>query len=1167
MAEPAQTSAGAAAAAPDIKQEHEPTGLEGLDFNLSPELASKRPFEDVATGAVESSEAKRAKTEGQAEEDSLEDGLALLVQNALSNVGDLVDQFSAGPDPLPAPSTEPMDVDSAPTPEPRKVPATFALEPQRYIREMNMHALGNLAISLLLIVAQPPLEDTIKLIRNGDSDHGRSYRQLKQSLEQIRSLYTSKHVLSAHELEIHDADSRTLLELANLAQLGSWLIDGSQTSLDEADESFLSMFDCQVSDLPAGMEELYLGIMTQRAVESLAVKEPEKPSEEVLGEILMSGLEDRLRGQHGGNELTSADQHFVSSVQSRKETLQGEAKEQPEPTALREKHPLEELLRLYVKYVRERLAAVSHLGSKFGISTEIRDASVTADVISDTTVGHANTNTSANQADAEVDVDLDDLSSFFEKTASGLVQDALAGLTEETNEESTAEGGEHGAHTNGEAKATTGQTNGKIDLATDYKELEALVAESTSNYVRTTLHGLSPVPYQPTVPQSTTESMAAQLPYLQQLQQHQAQHPYYTSYSQPPPEPQAPAPAPGENLPPNQTCSSATLYDKARQAALSKTSSHTRREGSHSTRRPWSQDEEKALMAGLDMVKGPHWSQILSLFGHSGTISDILKERTQVQLKDKARNLKLFFLKTNSEMPYYLQAVTGELKTRAPTQAARKEAEERARMNSEEDQAKLQGILTLAGGLQHPPQGRATGSPATGITGSVVTPAQAAAAATSAQQQNQQQQASQWHTSAQAASRLHGAATASASTPASAQTTQATKPGVQATTQQVLQSMPQAPPRPQAQIPPQAHRPQPYGNQPHQLQYQHLQQAQQQARPQAQQQAQGQQGQQGQQQHPQQAQGQQNTQAQQQQQQQSPVVRSPATPQPGIPGAQPQRPLSAQGQAASQGHTPAAAQLQARAPAAAQQSAQAPPQVQVGAQRAQGQAQTQGQPQAQHPQSQLQPQARPQVQAAQAQAQAQARPAPVPAQGVQGHNQPVPAQAIQGRPAQPQTPSQPAQGQPPQSRPALTLPAQGQQGQQSQAPLQNNLQQPQRPQSQPQASPLALPVVARPPSAPANPQSQPPPAAASAPHGHPPQQQTQPQPQPQPQANHSSGAASAPPSQQAPPAQAPAPLVLPTQPIEAAPHKSQEETQADDNAAEVALLEGLQAVVAQSLAS
>jgi hypothetical protein len=164
----------------------------------------------------------------------------------------------------------------------------------------------------------------------------------------------------------------------------------------------------------------------------------------------------------------------------------------------------------------------------------------------------------------------------------------------------------------------------------------------------------------------------------------------------------------------------AALYEKARQAAVAKSSNTTRREGLHSTRRPWTPEEEKALMAGLDMVKGPHWSQILSLFGQQGTISDILKDRTQVQLKDKARNLKLFFLKTNSEMPYYLQSVTGELKTRAPGQAARKEAEEKARMNLEEEQARIQGIMTLAGGLQYNhltnnshPASRKLGSPAT----------------------------------------------------------------------------------------------------------------------------------------------------------------------------------------------------------------------------------------------------------------------------------------------------------------------------------------------------------------------------------------------------------------------------------------------------------------------
>ena len=104
-------------------------------------------------------------------------------------------------------------------------------------------------------------------------------------------------------------------------------------------------------------------------------------------------------------------------------------------------------------------------------------------------------------------------------------------------------------------------------------------------------------------------------------------------------------------------------------------------------------------MMGLDMVKGPHWSQILGLFGPNGSLSNILADRTQVQLKDKARNLKLFFLKTNSEMPYYLHCVTGELKTRAPTQAARKEAEEKAK--SEEQQAHMNGVMTLANGLQN----------------------------------------------------------------------------------------------------------------------------------------------------------------------------------------------------------------------------------------------------------------------------------------------------------------------------------------------------------------------------------------------------------------------------------------------------------------------------------
>ena len=101
---------------------------------------------------------------------------------------------------------------------------------------------------------------------------------------------------------------------------------------------------------------------------------------------------------------------------------------------------------------------------------------------------------------------------------------------------------------------------------------------------------------------------------------------------------------------------------------------------------------KNALMAGLDRVKGPHWSQILAMFGPGGTTNETLKDRNQVQLKDKARNLKLFFLKSSIEVPYYLSFVTGELKTRAPAQAAKNEAKEKEKLSDE--RAQVEDILT-----------------------------------------------------------------------------------------------------------------------------------------------------------------------------------------------------------------------------------------------------------------------------------------------------------------------------------------------------------------------------------------------------------------------------------------------------------------------------------------
>ncbi|CAD0113641.1 unnamed protein product [Aureobasidium uvarum] len=91
-----------------------------------------------------------------------------------------------------------------------------------------------------------------------------------------------------------------------------------------------------------------------------------------------------------------------------------------------------------------------------------------------------------------------------------------------------------------------------------------------------------------------------------------------------------------------------------------KARSKPRTGGSATQRQPWKQEEEDALMAGLTEVKGPHWSQILSLYGRGGSISEVLKDRNQIQLKDKARNLKLYYLKMGKEVPECLRGLTDD---------------------------------------------------------------------------------------------------------------------------------------------------------------------------------------------------------------------------------------------------------------------------------------------------------------------------------------------------------------------------------------------------------------------------------------------------------------------------------------------------------------------------
>lgn len=61
----------------------------------------------------------------------------------------------------------------------------------------------------------------------------------------------------------------------------------------------------------------------------------------------------------------------------------------------------------------------------------------------------------------------------------------------------------------------------------------------------------------------------------------------------------------------------------------------------------------------------------------------------------------MFFLKSDAEVPLHLKKVTGDLRTRAPSRAARKEAGEKARVDNVEEKAKFDSIMILANGINN----------------------------------------------------------------------------------------------------------------------------------------------------------------------------------------------------------------------------------------------------------------------------------------------------------------------------------------------------------------------------------------------------------------------------------------------------------------------------------
>ncbi|KAK3320754.1 telomere repeat binding factor-domain-containing protein [Cercophora scortea] len=699
----------ATAQPPPAAQTPQPAVVPVVPSQQPPAFAAPSPKRQRSPEPLDS--AKRQKTD-QAELPGLAEAaendvpswdMAAMLQSALQNALGLEDQFDQ-------PQENEMSLDSTNEPPPASSATATpgdekseqrimkASSNSTYVmRSMSLPVLGNIAVQVLLRLSQQSRTDTKLLLADSESEFCKAYQILRDMFGHARKVFSDAPLLFPDELDISDSEDRETIRMSNLAAAAVSIFGANDVALADLHESFFSIFIQEDGEYKEPLTELFVSLKTKVLFAALGEREEPQHVLELVDKLFLADFEEILKQRSGDMALNDDEERLVCQIREKRELLMRFADNQDVKKLLESQLASEDNFAESLSvFLQSHLNIVVEYAEKYGVNIPLSEEVLDTDPI----------DLIRNGAQGE---EHDDLAAMLQSATSGITQDHEAGgarTGELTAEQQSSLADDLDLHrlieqslSNHDPEPKDGLLDQSLSNDFSVKDLASLIAEKLNDGQETMPDGLpnlSASSYAHNAHETNNAPLHPQ--YLAHM--NQLNNSAYQGYTQTPPQ-AAPTGAAGESLPPNQSSPTSVLYERARQAAVAKSSNTARREGLHSTRRPWTPEEEKALMAGLDMVKGPHWSQILSLFGINGSISDILKDRTQVQLKDKARNLKLFFLKTNSEMPYYLQSVTGELKTRAPSQAARKEAEEKARMNTEDEQARLQGVMTLAGGLHN----------------------------------------------------------------------------------------------------------------------------------------------------------------------------------------------------------------------------------------------------------------------------------------------------------------------------------------------------------------------------------------------------------------------------------------------------------------------------------
>ncbi|KAL8918550.1 MAG: hypothetical protein Q9172_005371 [Xanthocarpia lactea] len=534
----------------------------------------------------------------------------------------------------------------------------------KQLKIQSLPILDNLARQILTTFAKSSYAELLIITSDNEFEPSTAYSTLKSLFDHTKKVYSIRNpFLSSSDLGLVEKEQTETIRKANLATFVSSVFGSQDVGFYDLNEYFLDTFVADSGRLLKTQAGLFLDLKTQAYISAIAHRD--RSREDILQDLFPNDIEQRLlRRRSGAKQLAPGEIDFIQRSNNRKKTLLEESITGEAVSQLPGKYSWDEFLRDVSGYVSKN--ATSIIGSNVDgrkAPSQIRSTNYFETEQPQQTKRQA----VRRQPQGQIAQEPDAAPAAAPMNAFVRVAQMVPPATDNITEKA--------ARAAQFALQDFGVSNDSSGLSQNGRQEQQQQPQQYPFHFEQ-----QPAPYYTQQTQFDTNSQPQQ-------QQPQSQHH----------EPSGSKTGQGVfihgHVPyPTQTAPTSVLYERARLAATAKASPTNRRTGHPSQRRPWSQEEENALMSGLDHVKGPHWSQILALYGAGGTLNETLKDRNQVQLKDKARNLKLFFLKSGIEVPYYLQFVTGELKTRAPQAAKQEQQRNENAARAEEDTGNGNGV-------------------------------------------------------------------------------------------------------------------------------------------------------------------------------------------------------------------------------------------------------------------------------------------------------------------------------------------------------------------------------------------------------------------------------------------------------------------------------------------